>query len=177
MELYTYDGVEPDVHLVTLNLCTQNDKLQLLKGYAAGALYTENAGTDTQCLPKNPNWRIFHDVGNEAARIYGAEYRTGYSIGEALHKTFTLYEVPCAVCQTKDRCYSRWHLEYRGYLMTQNYQHGASNYACVDARPEITGSKANLEGRLFYPVESVCGSLPCPPYVNHRELTCAVCTF
>lgn len=61
--------------------------------------------------------------------------------------------------------------------MTQHPDQGASNYACMDANPEKKGSNVNHEGRLFYPVESVCGSLPCPPYVNNRELTCAVCTF
>jgi hypothetical protein len=25
-------------------------------------------------------------------------------------------------------------------------------------------------------VEGVCGSLPCPPYVPRREITCVVCT-
>ncbi len=29
---------------------------------------------------------------------------------------------------------------------------------------------------LFYNVEAVCGSLPCPNYVNGWEITCVVCT-
>lgn len=70
-----------------------------------------------------------------------------------------------------------WHREYRGYLMIQGNGQGASNYICVDARPEKIGTNTNHNGRVFYPVESICGSLPCPPYVNNRELTCAVCTF
>ena len=40
----------------------------------------------------------------------------------------------------------------------------------------IAGGQDNKNGALFYPVEAVCGSLPCPRYVNGWELTCAVCT-
>ncbi|KAJ8300895.1 hypothetical protein KUTeg_022414 [Tegillarca granosa] len=149
----------------------------------------ENSGANTQCLPKDPNWRRYHDgTFNDASRIQGAEYLVyHYSIGEVLHNSYNYYNVPCAVCQSKkrlkvhmipakDRCYNGWHLEYRGYLMTQRYDQGAANYLCVDARPEKIGSKAAQLGRLFYPVESYCksGSLPCPPYVHGRELTCAL---
>ncbi|KAJ8301486.1 hypothetical protein KUTeg_020473 [Tegillarca granosa] len=197
--------------------------LTAFSGYAAGADYQRHAGTDTQCLPKDPNWRKYHDAKNEAAYIYGSEYQMKtYLLGEALYANYHDYDVPCAVCQSqkcfnvhmvpdriqtlhdssltnnvkfrtfyllnkyllpffiftaKDRCYNGWHLEYRGYLMTQYHSQAASNYVCVDAKPEKIGSMANHNGRLFYPVESMCGALPCPPYVNHRELTCAVCTF
>lgn len=169
--------------------CPNRDTKLVYSGYAAGANYQHHGGTDTQCLPKNPNSRKYHDASNSGAYIFGAEYqKNGYSIGEALHTKFHDYDVPCAVCQSKkrfnvhmipakDRCYSGWHLEYRGYLMTQHHSQAASNYACMDAHPEKIGSYSNQNGRLFYPVESICGSLPCPPYVNYRELTCAVCTF
>jgi len=50
-------------------------------------------------------------------------------------------------------------------------------YICVDEDAEyVPGTQANKDGALLYPVEGVCGSLPCNPYVNGRELTCAVCT-
>lgn len=52
-----------------------------------------------------------------------------------------------------------------------------TDYICVDNDAEyVPGTKANKDGALLYPVEGVCGSLPCKPYVNGRELTCAVCT-
>ena len=38
-----------------------------------------------------------------------------------------------------------------------------------------TMSGANSQA-LLYPVEGQCGSLRCAPYVNNRELTCAVCS-
>ena len=37
-------------------------------------------------------------------------------------------------------------------------------------------SSANSDGLLFQFVEARCGSLPCPPYGNDKELSCAVCT-
>ena len=50
-------------------------------------------------------------------------------------------------------------------------------FECMDADPEvIQGGAANLDGALFYPVEGRCGSLPCPNYVNNREVTCVVCS-
>ena len=55
--------------------------------------------------------------------------------------------------------------------------YAASEYICVDkAAEKIPGSQANTDGTLLYPVEAVCGALPCPPYTNGRELTCVVCT-
>ena len=62
--------------------------------------------------------------------------------------------------------------------MTEKYVHKhSSEFICVDGNSEyVHGSKSNLDGALLYPVEGVCGSLPCPPYVAGRELTCAVCT-
>ncbi|KAJ8301487.1 hypothetical protein KUTeg_020474 [Tegillarca granosa] len=133
--------------------------------------------------------RKYHDASNTAAHIYGAEYETyTYSVCEALHNKYIEHDEPCVVCQSKkrfnvhmipakDRCYNGWHLEYRGYPMTQIHGQAASNYVCMDADPEKIGSKTDHNGRLFYAMESICGSPPCPPYVNHRELTCAVCTF
>ncbi len=37
------------------------------------------------------------------------------------------------------------------------------------------GTNANQNGNLLYPTEAECGSLPCGPYVQDRELTCVVC--
>ena len=99
------------------------------------------------------------------------------------------HEAPCVVCFVKSRgsmlmmparndCPSGWTMEYKGYLMTAHHNHGhPTDFICVDGDPEyVPGSHANKDGALLYPVEGVCGSLPCLPYVNGRELTCAVCT-
>ena len=75
-------------------------------------------------------------------------------------------------------CPSGWTEEYHGYLMTAHYNHKSTrDYICVDREAEyVPRSQANQDGALLYLVEGVCGSLPCLPYVNGRELTCAVCT-
>ena len=78
----------------------------------------------------------------------------------------------------RNDCPSGWTEEYKGYLMTAYHGHQHStDFICVDGDPEyVPGSHANKNGALLYPVEGVCGSLPCLPYVSGRELTCAVCT-
>ena len=78
----------------------------------------------------------------------------------------------------RNDCPSGWTEEYHGYLMTAYYGHKHSReFICVDGNPDyVHGSNHNHNGALLYPVEGVCGSLPCLPYVAGRELTCAVCT-
>ena len=78
----------------------------------------------------------------------------------------------------RNDCLSGWTKEYHGYLMTSQYtRRHSSEFICVDGNPEyVRGSKQNKDGALLYSVEGRCGSLPCPPYVEGRELTCAVCT-
>ena len=98
-------------------------------------------------------------------------------------------DVPCVVCQVNHRsstimipartaCYPGWTLEYWGYLMSGHRDLPAStDYYCVDADQEaVKGRGQNDNGYLLFFVEGRCGSLPCPPYVNGRELTCVVCT-
>ncbi len=118
--------------------------------------------------------------------IHGTEYEIGSNkIFPNLHD----HDAPCAVCYTKSRgshvmiparnvCPSGWTLEYKGYLMSGYRGHkGRTQFICVDGNAEATtGSQGNADGALLHFVESACGSLPCPPYANGNELTCAVCT-
>ena len=61
--------------------------------------------------------------------------------------------------------------------MSGNYKDtAATEFECVDKEAETIGEKENKDGKLLHPVEAVCGSLPCPPYHEGRELTCVVCT-
>ena len=78
----------------------------------------------------------------------------------------------------RNDCPSGWTEEYHGYLMTSYHGYRHSNeFICVNGNPEyVPGSEDNKNGALLYPVEGVCGSVPCLPYVAGRELTCAVCT-
>lgn len=57
--------------------------------------------------------------------------------------------------------------------------HYGAKYLCLDENPEYMTDVARQHeenGRLFYPVHAVCGSLPCPPYQNSQTIACVVCT-
>ena len=86
--------------------------------------------------------------------------------------------VPLLMMPARNDCPSGWTEEYHGYLMTNYYNHpNQKDFICIDKDPEyIHGSHARRGENWLYPVEGYCGSLPCLPYVQHRELTCAVCT-
>ncbi|XP_019633662.1 PREDICTED: short-chain collagen C4-like [Branchiostoma belcheri] len=160
-------------------------------GLAGGALWSEKGGgSNYQCLPADPEWGVYKDgVDGLKAYMYGAEYQlnTDAPYDEA---TVDDREVPCAVCYSLSRraqmmiparntCPDGWTREYGGYLMAgYRDQAGRSKFVCMDGEPEVLpGGEGNQSGALFYPVEARCGSLPCPPYVEGRELTCVVCTI
>ncbi|XP_045162545.2 uncharacterized protein LOC123527260 [Mercenaria mercenaria] len=156
------------------------------EGYVGGSHYThKGAAVNYLCLPKDPLWATYNDAAQSLrAFVYGAEYERP----DESPTTFE-HDVPCAVCLVKrapvlmlpgrNDCYQGWTLEYHGRLVAGYYDHpAASEYVCLDEHPEsIEGGNANENGKLFYSVEGRCGSLKCPPYVNGRELTCAVCSY
>ncbi len=76
------------------------------------------------------------------------------------------------------QCYPGWTKEYEGFLMTAHSTAMAQHhYACVYSHPEADEKGYERKGgALFYPVRAICGSLPCPNYVQGWELTCVVCT-
>ncbi|XP_062576176.1 uncharacterized protein LOC134238063 [Saccostrea cucullata] len=170
------------------NSCPCNATL-VYSGYAGGSNHLHSgAAVELLCLPKDPEWGIYTDGYNGAkAFVYGTEYETNYNPDHL--SSFQNHDVPCAVCLVPNRsvvqmfparktCYKGWNLEYRGYLMAGYYGHpAATKYTCVDESPDtVPGGQANKDGYLLYYVESVCGSLKCPPYVKGRELVCAVCS-
>ena len=121
------------------------------------------------------------------ARVYGVEYRKWNS--GRFFADVDLHDAPCAVCEAQGRsqllmipakrtCPAGWTFEYEGVLASSHYNHqSASDFICVSSDPEAThGSQANHGGGQLFVAEAVCGSLPCPPYVNGYELTCVVCT-
>ncbi|CAI8014204.1 hypothetical protein GBAR_LOCUS8916 [Geodia barretti] len=91
-------------------------------------------------------------------------------------------------------------LVYQGRAAGSFYDHrgGGANYLCVTMEPQsgkfhpgdsskhvsllygkpekVDGGHANHDGALFLNVEPRCGSLPCPPYDNTKEMTCVVCS-
>ncbi|XP_035672335.1 collagen alpha-3(IV) chain-like [Branchiostoma floridae] len=160
-------------------------------GMAGGAWYNhKGGGSNYLCLPADPEWG-WHKDGLQNSResyMYGAEYQIGLAGSPYDPGTIHDRNVPCAVCHSPSRraqlmiparqtCPGGWTREYGGYLMTASHGHSRTEFVCMDGEPEaLPGGEGNEDGALFYVVEARCGSLPCPPYVEGRELTCVVCT-
>ena len=160
-------------------------------GRAGGSFYNhDGGGSNPQCLPLNPNFLTpISGIQKYRALMYGAEYETVTDSNSHVHGRQE-HEVKCAVCHVSNRtavymvpakytCPTGWTREYYGYLMAEysGNNHRRSQFTCVDtALKSVVGSSANKNGLLFYFVEGRCGSLPCPPYDNTKELSCAVCT-
>ena len=156
-------------------------------GIMGGEYYNHiGGGVNYLCLPKTPKYDKYKDGHQGGGYVYGAEYELSFN---PFKKSLQDHDPPCVVCFVKSRgsmlmmparndCPTGWTEEYHGYLMSANYAHKKqSDFICVDKAAEsIPGSQANLNGALLYPVEGHCGTLPCGPYVQVRELTCAVCT-
>ena len=140
------------------------------------------------CLPSNPKYDKYSDRWEATGAIYGTEYEV--SSFNPFTNNLDDHEAPCTVCYVKSRgsemtvparndCPSGWTEEYHGYLMTAHYDHSSvRDFICVDREAEyVPGSQADQnDAALLYLVQGTCGSLPCLPYVQGRELTCAVCT-
>ena len=161
-----------------------------IQGFAGGGSFGETgSGTNYLCLPHNPDcapsdFPTALENRDLNARIWGAEFQFSYGNIKVND------DVPCAVCMditttssimipAKNYCPSQWRKQYSGYLAANYYNHpAASEYACVDESPQyFAGRRSNLDGKLFYPVVTVCGSLPCPPYEESKYLKCVVCSY
>ncbi|XP_052249857.1 short-chain collagen C4-like [Dreissena polymorpha] len=171
------------------NVCPDSTA-PVYKGYIAGKKYNEaGSGSDTICLPDEPTWANYTDGNQDAlrGRIYGTEIDINepskifpYNVWEQ--------DVPCVVCLSdkssvlmfpaRANCYKGWSLQYSGYIMANSHVHaGPHNHICVDFQPEFVPNGArNDDQHILYLIEAQCGSLPCPPYVQGRELSCVVCS-
>ena len=79
------------------------------------------------------------------------------------------------------QCPGGWTLEYVVWLVSGHYSHkGHTMYVCLDKDAEaLTGEEADGNGALMQHTVADCGvtyGIPCPPYVNRKDLACAVCT-
>ena len=155
------------------------------KGRAAGSQHDHSGGgANYQCITEEPKNFDFGPGCADHSFMYGAEYEIHGNVplsNRALHDE----DVVCAVCYvaTHDTvlmipgtylCPHSWTREYYGWLMAEHHNHHRSTFECVDVSPEAAFSgDANDNGALFYNVEP---RLPCPPYEEEKEMTCAVCT-
>ena len=130
-------------------------------------------------MPLNPTFRT-NGPGTSRAHLYGTEYE-GPPAPAVQDR-----EALCAVCKAprcavfmlpgRDECYNGWITEYSGWLATDHSSHKRSEYVCIDDNADLGGSTTNHNGALFYPVQTVCGALPCGYYPNGRDTRCAVCS-
>ena len=147
-------------------------------------------GVNYLCLPMDPEFPDDVEAGTQnGAYIYGVEYQPWYS--RRFFRPLASLEAPCAVCEVQGRnlalmipakktCPTGWTQEYEGLLASHHHNHkGSSDFACVASGMEARNNSntANNPGGMLHVVEARCGgSLPCDPYPEGYELTCAVCT-
>ncbi|KAJ8047318.1 Short-chain collagen C4 [Holothuria leucospilota] len=175
------------------NDCPLQSEL-IYEGVAAGGHYTQKgSGSNYLCMPEEPIYDepVAGSSGQNRGYVYGAEYETiTFANWNHLHDN----NVYCAVCWAPNRSSlmmvparnicpgSLWTKEYSGYLVSSYYNHeGRTEFVCMDRNAEaVPRSSHSTDGALFYPVDGRCNShgsgLPCGPYVDGYELTCAVCT-
>ena len=168
--------------------CPSTGAQLVYSGRAGGSEHGhKGGGSNPQCLPLDPSYLRYQPGSQDHTFMYGAEYQgTNGLVQNTLNA-----DVPCAVCYVPTRtalymipakytCPTGWATEYYGYLMSERSKHPSHNksqFACIDQTMKtVIGSFQDLNGILFSPVEGRCGSLPCPPYEETKELTCAVCT-
>ena len=166
-----------------------------MPGIIAGAHYThQGSGANQLCMPMVP---VYDEATPAAdgprALVYSAEYEIAGNDSPRIRNRHD-HNPTCAVCRApkgttgslmipaRNDCPSdEWRLEYKGYLMAEYYGHKRSQFICVDYSMEIEpGTGGNQDGALLYRSEVRCmvgGGLPCGPYLNGYELTCAVCTL
>ncbi|VDH88862.1 Hypothetical predicted protein [Mytilus galloprovincialis] len=159
----------------------RNDTELVYDGYSAGKKWNKyGSGANYLCLTKNPEWGDLQTRGT-ISELYGVEIDAP-DVADSL-------EVPCSVCRLLFRfslvmipgrktCPKDWTVEYWGYLMSESslYKNRMSTeYVCVDNEWEHYGT-TNNDNAVWYFTKGMCGSLPCPPYINGKLLTCVVCS-
>jgi len=171
--------------------CPGNAKV-VYNGIMSGKYYnTGGSGSNYLCLPEIPKYDdnvVVHGTQTDRASLYHVQF--GGSTGPFASNRY--HDVACAICLQeyrnnhfmypgRDDCPNGWTREYYGYLMSADDHHGTTEYVCVDeSGGSLPGTSSNVLGGLLNPVESKCvtgGGIPCAPYVDGYELTCAICSI
>ncbi|XP_076454983.1 uncharacterized protein LOC143289765 isoform X2 [Babylonia areolata] len=159
--------------------CPDNTDL-VYSGVAGGTWYKHTGGSSNYlCLVMEPQ------MDNMTVPVYYSElYGTEYEHVKGHHDQ----NVVCSVCHAHQSttlmipatrtCPAGWTTQYRGHLMSEYYgRNGRTEYVCLDEiRENHPGGHGNEDGALLYHVVTKCGSLPCPPYVSDKVVTCVVCS-
>ena len=168
--------------------CPGNGTSMLYKGYMAGKHWsTFGSGTNSLCLPEVPSWAEHIDGYQNGAKIYGTQIEIDGTLsskmfGSNVHN----HDMSCTMCTSErasvamfpgfSKCLAGWTKEYQGYLVASHPSHkGSSDFVCLDADFVKDRHRGNSE-HVIRPVEVQCGIIPCPPYVDGREVACVVCS-
>ena len=127
--------------------------------------FQSDGGANYLCLPDNPEHLVQLPIGSM----------------NGLHD----HNAPCVICYASKRvlllmilaklnCTAYWTMEYQGYLMFDYHCHKQNSmFECVDKNAQaIPGGAKDSRCTLFYPVETKCIGLLCPPYNEKKELPC-----
>ncbi|XP_077978981.1 uncharacterized protein LOC144434405 [Glandiceps talaboti] len=148
-------------------------------------------GGNYLCLPVVPDYdeaEVVSGVQTDRAYIYHTEYlgSTGPFSDMRYHDGI------CAVClddyhnnvilyPSRRDCPAGWDVEYYGFLMAARTDYQTTEHICVDVEGRaMLGTGASVAGGRMYPVEARCptgSGIPCGPYVDGYELTCAMCAI
>ena len=155
------------------------------EGIAAGTRYGHGGGgANLLCLPHTPVYSSYRSGTQDRARLGPVEFHPDAPLGTVRGDD----NARCAVCKTARSstimipattiCPSGWTREYYGYLMSESKGNNRGEFVCVDrfSRPLPGGRGHTSEAHDLFNVEAYCNIIPCPPYNNYKELTCAVCS-
>ena len=159
---------------------------------AGGYEQQSGGGGDYQCLPHDVQWNFNTSApASSTSYMYAQLFGTEYEMNQRTFRP-SIYQsdAPCCMCQTqrsmtvmipgRTSCFPGWTLEYAGYLGANWIGTGAAttNFVCLDGHPEVLDRSASNDNQaVIHNVVSKCGSLPCPPYSDGRELACVVCSM
>jgi len=172
----------------------------LHKGYMSGGSYlSTGGGSNYLCMYDKPKF-VRPVAGRQAyaGLILGVEfenvnnqYTSLFNLDNLNGGALNNQDMPCVRCYVQgstdqimlagipDCGSTAYDLQYSGFLVSGAPVHvGRSSFVCLDEAPEgTTGGQGNNNNEVIYPVEIGCGSLPCNPFVDGYEATCAVCTY
>ena len=156
-------------------------------GFVGGSYYNvQGGGANHMCLHSEPIFRPNDEKRSTRATVYGTEYHNPPN-----QPQLDRHDVPCAVCLVTrsvvlmipgtNLCNEGWTTEYVGQIASEHSggTNHRSEFICLDEDAEMTAySSPNQDnGAILHTTQVICGSLPCIPYVEDKDLLCVVCSL
>jgi len=162
-----------------------DDSTLVYAGAASGAQHNQRGGGyNGICVTMNPSEAPDKaDGAQNHARLYGTEYESHYMGSNRNHNQ----DAACAVCAYHGRAtYNAWgttecgagHTRlYQGNVLAAHHSQWRAEWQCVDEaqKGHAENNAGNNDGVLWYQAEYECGSIPCGPYTQNKEVACAMC--